>query len=152
MPPAYWTYTGRGGRAPHRLPAMVNRFLTFENEYYSGRNGIRHIRGTGAYVEVNQDPVEQNTGRFTMVANQPRSQERQHGSPRPGRPSPEDLFGSRISPNKNWMTVTMGRTSDKRGMIKHLRPMPANPKLNSPRTWPHSQIARLSWNGRRSAK
>jgi len=71
---------------------MVNSFLTFENDYYSGHNGIRHSRGTGAYAEVNQDPGEQCKGAESR------------------RP-----FGSRISPDKNWLTVAMGRTSDRRG-------------------------------------
>ncbi len=49
-------YIGHGGRSPHRLPVMVNSFLTFENDCYSDHNGIRHSRGTCAYAEVNQDP------------------------------------------------------------------------------------------------
>ncbi len=41
---------------------MVNRFSTFENDDYSGHNGIRHSRGTRAYAEVNQDTGEQSKG------------------------------------------------------------------------------------------
>ena len=55
-------WRSRGGRAPHRLPAMVNSFLAFEKHYHSGQNGIRHSRRAGAYAEVNQDPGEQNKG------------------------------------------------------------------------------------------
>ncbi len=55
-PSAHQPYIGCGGRVPHRLPVMVNSFLTFENDYYSDHNGIRHSRGTCAYAEVNQDP------------------------------------------------------------------------------------------------
>ena len=83
---------------------MVNSFLTFENDCYSSHNGIRHSRGTGAYAEVNQGLELAHPDRKSA-----------NTALRDRGPSPEDLFGSRKSPDKIWLTVAMGRTSDRRG-------------------------------------